>query len=327
MADLRAWLQQTGQKRRVCFQETDLSRASTRRRSAPTVLEQCPICRRQIPSIRLVAHVNECLDNPPRTRPAMESTMQLDSPPRRSPAGSMAPPPVKSPTPASDSRVRAHPRLVGNYIIEDLLLPSEEEALLTWLGQPGDPRQCAPEWRERYFNGPAYGKAWGVRTNLKQRTQDAPLHPMPEQLRFVVTRLREMAGFLLGADWLPTEANAIDYRRQRGHFLGAHLDDRSLSGAILVNLCLAGDSVMTYTRERGKGTPTSGALSRPLPEHERVHLPRRSAQIQLGPCRFHFTHGIANEDLMHDRRVSITFRRGAYVPGGGPEALWGSSPL
>jgi hypothetical protein len=35
-------------------------------------------------------------------------------------------------------------------------------------------------------------------------------------------------------DWKPNEANAIDYRRGRGHSLAAHCDDRQLSGRILV---------------------------------------------------------------------------------------------
>lgn len=37
-------------------------------------------------------------------------------------------------------------------------------------------------------------------------------------------------------------------------------------------------------------------------------LPRRSLSIQTGQCRYDYTHAIANEDLLSERRVSITFR-------------------
>ena len=40
-----------------------------------------------------------------------------------------------------------------------------------------------------------------------------------------------------------------------------------------------------------------------------VFLPRRSLQVQSGPCRFNFAHSIRNENLRAPRRVSITFRR------------------
>ena len=57
----------------------------------------------------------------------------------------------------------------------------------------------------------------------------------------------------------PNEANAIDYRRSEGHFLGANCDDRQMSGEVLCNLCLAGDAVMTYVRDRPKvqGRPSA----------------------------------------------------------------------
>jgi hypothetical protein len=51
----------------------------------------------------------------------------------------------------------------------------------------------------------------------------------------------------------PNEANAIWYDRDRGSYLAPHCDDRQLSGRILCNLCLAGDAVMVYSRDKKSG--------------------------------------------------------------------------
>ena len=100
---------------------------------------------------------------------------------------------------------------------------------------------------------------------------------------------------------------AIDYRRAEGHFLGSHCDDRQLSGGLLLNLCLAGDAIMTYNRDAkgSKNKRGQGALQ----ECYNVHLPRRALQIQSGTVRYDFQHQIRNEDLLSPRRVSITFRQ------------------
>ena len=79
--------------------------------------------------------------------------------------------------------------------------------------------------------------------------------------------------------------------------MGAHVDDRYLSGDCIVNLSLAGDATMTYTYDGKKERPAV-----------RVKLPRRSLQIQSREVRFNWRHGIAAEDLP-ELRVSVTFRR------------------
>ena len=43
-----------------------------------------------------------------------------------------------------------------------------------------------------------------------------------------------------------------------------------------------------------------------------VQLPRRSLQVQSGRVRYNFRHGIAREDLLAERRVSITFRQNRF---------------
>mmetsp|Transcript_2872 Transcript_2872/g.9390 ORF Transcript_2872/g.9390 Transcript_2872/m.9390 type:complete len:321 (-) Transcript_2872:86-1048(-) len=273
-------------------------------------LVPCPVCRRQIPSFRLQVHASACED------------FRADGEPRLA-AGPRAPAPIEVP---GVGEAQAHPTLVGQYLIPNFVSPAEEAAILSWLGRPGE-RECAPAWRLREFNGRAYGKAWGVRTDLRARTQMVPAHPMPSQLRAVASRMGEAVRAVTGtAGWRPTEANAILYRRQEGHSLTAHVDDRALSGDVLCNLCLAGSAVMTYTREQGDARPPQQAvgLSRPraLPRSERVPLPRYALQIQTKACRFEYAHAIDNADLVDGERVSITFRQGAFVPHGGAAAVW-----
>ena len=86
--------------------------------------------------------------------------------------------------------------------------------------------------------------------------------------------------------------------KARGHYLGAHCDDRQLSGLILCNLSLGCAATMTYTSDKSKDEAP-----------HRVELPRRSLQLQTQRVRFEYAHGIAAEDLQGERRVSITFRK------------------
>jgi alkylated DNA repair protein alkB family protein 4 len=80
-----------------------------------------------------------------------------------------------------------------------------------------------------------------------------------------------------------------------GHWLKAHFDDRHVSGELLANISLCGDCYMTYTHG------STGV-------QKRVRLPRRCLQVVTKDSRYAWTHGIANEDLLDERRVSLTFR-------------------
>ena len=123
--------------------------------------------------------------------------------------------------------------------------------------------------------------------------------PLPPPLLAIANRMTSLAPHLLeGGSWRPNQANAISYTKARGHYLGAHCDDRQLSGLILCNLSLGCDSVMTYRNDRDMEEAP-----------QRVELPRRSLQLQTGHVRFNYAHGIASEDLRGERRVSITLRK------------------
>ena len=113
-------------------------------------------------------------------------------------------------------------------------------------------------------------------------------------------------------EFRPNEANAIDYRRKQGHYLGFHCDDRHLSGTILCNLCLAGDATMVYTKDAKLTSRKSSKRSDTLAKEYEVRLHRRALQIQSGTVRYEYQHGIPNKNLLDDRRMSITFRQNKY---------------
>mmetsp|Transcript_14545 Transcript_14545/g.32937 ORF Transcript_14545/g.32937 Transcript_14545/m.32937 type:complete len:362 (-) Transcript_14545:53-1138(-) len=106
--------------------------------------------------------------------------------------------------------------------------------------------------------------------------------------------VRQMAGCT------PNEANAIDYNRDNGHFLTAHVDDRQLSREPIANLSLVGDCFMTF-RNEAPHRNTAASMAR-------VFLPRRCLQVLTGKARYDFSHAIENSDLISPRRVSVTMR-------------------
>ncbi|KAH8062819.1 alpha-ketoglutarate-dependent dioxygenase alkB-like protein [Aureococcus anophagefferens] len=130
------------------------------------------------------------------------------------------------PRPLAALRAARHEALAGQYTVANFLSEAEEASLLAFLdGEPGHP------FVRRDFNGPARGKAWGVRTDLKRRTFAEPARAMPDIFAPLVRRMRTIPEL---RSFRPNEANALDYRRSEGHYLGAHCDDRQLSGPILI---------------------------------------------------------------------------------------------
>ena len=84
-----------------------------------------------------------------------------------------------------------------------------------------------------------------------------------------------------------------------------------------MNLSLAGDARMRYTEDKAfirqrAHAAAGGAQPAAGPPSVLVQLPRRSLQVQSGRVRYNFRHGIAREDLLADRRVSITFRQNRF---------------
>lgn len=216
----------------------------------------------------------------------------------------------------------------------------EAETIVPGGDDPLDDRRRSGVWKPSTFNGKHLGKKWGVEVDLKRRTVASPgRRPMPPELLAIAARLRDLAAEDLAAEDLaaapgggggesrrampraasravatfaPNEANAIDYRRALGMELEPHCDDRQMSSGVLVNLSLLGDCVMTYAPDKKNFDKKHNAPNR---SRDRgavdVFLPRRSLQIQSGSTRYDFSHAIRNENLLADRRVSVTFRESA----------------
>lgn len=103
--------------------------------------------------------------------------------------------------------------------------------------------------------------------------------------------------------FIPNECNANSYEAKSKHYLRAHFDDRILSGPILMNLSLHCSSRMTYHLASKSSIGSSSEQEIPIP------LPRRSLQLVTGPARWKYRHSIKAEDILGERRLSVTWRR------------------
>mmetsp|Transcript_3584 Transcript_3584/g.4967 ORF Transcript_3584/g.4967 Transcript_3584/m.4967 type:complete len:371 (-) Transcript_3584:43-1155(-) len=201
----------------------------------------------------------------------------------------------------------------GLYVYEDFISSEEEQIIIdsldgktsTLLRDPfKDDNSTEPdilEWKPSRFNGSHFGKRWGVHCNLRERKVTVAETPLPGFMRSII--LPQLSKVLSPVYCAPNEANAIDYRRRKGHHLQNHVDDRQLSKEPIANLSLAGDCFMTYINEKIKPTFTSMET-----EAHRVLLKRRTLQILTGKARYDYSHGIRNDDFLSDRRISITMR-------------------
>ena len=203
-------------------------------------------------------------------------------------------------------------KVPGLWIIEDFIKEDEEIAIVRAL----DNDVCTP-WKLSNFNGHCDSKAFGVRTQFglpheprlvrKNDTTkgefDIPfyLHPIMERLQYVAHCRKDLPQET--RCFVPNECNANSYLKAKNHYLKPHYDDRALSGPILVNLSLQGRAKMNYSKP---GTNVSVS----------VDLPRRCVQLISGPARWEFMHSIKMEDLIDERRVSVTWRSsGSKVSG------------
>jgi len=247
------------------------SRARPKRKRSEFVsaFATCPICLAQLPKYRLKQHASSCNG---REQESQSSKTPL----------------VEFLQPSSEP-------FPGLQVFENFISEQEENMILSCLD--GTDPQFASEflpWKPSSFNGKHHGKRWGVHCNLRERKVTPEEHPLPTFLRIVVLprlcqRVRAMKGCV------PNEANAIDYRPN--DYLKAHVDDRRLSKEPIANLSLAGDCIMTFRNERNGGATV-----------HRGHLPRRCLQVLTGPARYDFSHGIDAEDILSQRRVSVTMR-------------------
>jgi hypothetical protein len=79
---------------------------------------------------------------------------------------------------------------------------------------------------------------------------------------------------------------------------------------------------MTYAKPVNASLPTNQIAVGGFTDHASVLLPRRCLQLVAGPARWSYTHEIRREDVLDDRRVSITWRqtggkKGVVLPNSG----------
>mmetsp|Transcript_25939 Transcript_25939/g.38421 ORF Transcript_25939/g.38421 Transcript_25939/m.38421 type:complete len:334 (+) Transcript_25939:165-1166(+) len=186
--------------------------------------------------------------------------------------------------------------LPGLVILEDFISPQEEGELIALLDGKSKMDKFLP-WTQSRFNGKHFGKRWGVHCSLKDRKVYPEENPLPQTIANIIHRISALR-MMNGCN--PNEANAIDYRRVKGDYLKSHVDDRQLSKEHIANLSLAGDCYMTFRLQKQKSSD--------LPQEHKVFLKQRTLQLLTGSARYDYSHGIQNEDLLSDRRVSITMR-------------------
>lgn len=140
------------------------------------------------------------------------------------------------------------------------------------------------------------------------------------------------------AEFDPNDCNANSYLKSRGDFLKLHYDDRALSGPLLLNMSMLSDSYMTYAKpnyplikQHGFNTNTIITYDNKRFFHDvqKVLLPRRALQIVSGDARWQYMHSICPDDILGERRVSLTYRQsgakkeGVRRPARGQEGVLG----
>ena len=232
----------------------------------------------------------------------------------------------------------------GLFLIEDFLTVDEENKLLRFLDSTD--QSTNPPWKASRFNGQCLSKAWGVKTEhgtyinkkvgfVRKNNPEKGELDLPPQFDFLLAKIQSLSAsfereFGKGGDRATNniineiqnlsinECNANSYVKSEGHHLRPHVDDRFLSGPLLVNLSLAGRAKMRYQLEKEVAEARKsevGVLYQGLNMHHYdsvqsidVELPRRALQIVAGAARYDYEHSLPNHLLGEDRRVSITLR-------------------
>jgi alkylated DNA repair protein alkB family protein 8 len=83
------------------------------------------------------------------------------------------------------------------------------------------------------------------------------------------------------------------YEKDKGHYIYLHTDNRGMFGDTVVSISLLGNCNLVM----------QNAL-----EVVYVPFPRRSLLLMTREARYEWKHGIPNEELMDNKRISITFR-------------------
>lgn len=285
----------------------ELSKRKNQRPAAADVDEYwtCFMCQRKIKNkaFFIECHVEQCLqsDTGNSTDTAsMQKTSLLQS-------SAVMPPMIRL-----ENRFHL---MKGLWVLHDFVTEEEESQLIQQID--ADPY---PDWHISSFNGYTDSKVYGVRTQFGLPREERIVrknnisnneYDIPSYLDFVIHRFKDICiAFPELCPLLKTfkvnECNINSYVKEKNHYLTAHFDDRALSGPVLLNVSLACPAIMTYS----------------LPEQHlqqsqkvQVHLPRRCLQIVSEDARYKYKHSITADNVLGERRVSLTFRAAGGTKG------------
>lgn len=260
----------------------------------------CFMCHSNIPNDETIInlHVDKCLVNESKNNLEIKSNLQLNKTDIFFTVNDIAD--------ISRYKVLKHD-IPGLFLIHDFISIEEEENLL--FNIENDHRN---DWKFSSFNGHCLSKQYGVRTQFGLMNEQRLVREndvknnefdIPEFMYFLVKRLHRILPTLETPltdnmkNFIPNECNVNLYEKSKKDYLVPHFDDRYLSGEVLMNISLAGYSKMTFVDTKNNYI-----------EYD-VSLPRRCLQLVTGLARYTFLHSIKAENIIDERRISITFRK------------------
>jgi hypothetical protein len=199
-----------------------------------------------------------------------------------------------------------HHAIDGLILIHNFISVDEESRIQKFLDDDVD-----NPWKYSSFNGNCHSKGYGVITQfglpaenrlVRVNDRDKGEKEIPTCILFLVDRLKRIVQRYpdIFPDCLrkfePNEFNANQYLKTRKDYLKFHYDDRFLSGEVLMNLSMIGACHMSYMESKGG-------------REFDVNLPRRCLQLVTGTARYRYKHGIKEENLFNEMRISMTFRQ------------------
>ena len=213
-----------------------LSRPKKRQKKGSTSsFGTCPLCSKSIPNHSLEVHASKCNGRADESDGASERSRTSLANGQKSVHGQSS-----AYLDFDDQPIE------GLFVFENFITEAEEQGILAELDGKAFSETFLP-WKASKFNGKHLGKRWGVHCNLRDRMVSEAENPLPTFMKQIIIPklrlIRQMSGCI------PNECNAIDYRRDDGHFLTAHVDDRQLSKEPIANLSLAGDCFMTFRNQ------------------------------------------------------------------------------
>lgn len=195
------------------------------------------------------------------------------------------------------------PGFSGLRIYPDALRPDEARALLREIEQTAwRPSQSGK--RKQHF-GPRFNF-------IRRRMNPEGFEGLPSYATLLEERFRELLAADPGsdasalaacrraaADYRTTDVFVLRYLAAEASNLDLHVDDDFAYGALILDVSLESDSVMTFVGPLDADPEARVCIRAPLPA--------RSIAALYGPARFAWQHGILPQDIA-GTRTSITLR-------------------